>query len=352
MDIIIGIMAFVVMLSVIVTVHEFGHLIAAKKFGVFCGEFSIGMGPLIYHFQGKETQYSLRALPIGGFVSMAGEEDDTKKEIEVPFERTINGIRWWQRIIVMLAGIIMNIVLAWIVFVLIFMVTGTRVDNSSTTISSVEFGSPAQKAGFQEGDEILSLTYENGKKVTIDSSSDLRTEINLDPQTFIFEINRNGKIIKLSATPIFDEKSESYLLGVSTESTLKDISKWEAVQYGTMKTIDNSTLIFKSLGKLLQGKNLDQLSGPIGIYNVTQKAFNTNILTYIQLFAIFSLNVGIFNAIPIPILDGGRALIALIERIVGRPINQRFFEIIMYAGMVILVGLMLFATWNDILRLF
>lgn len=352
MDFIVGIIAFVLMLSVIVTVHELGHFITAKKFGVYCGEFSIGMGPVIYKHQGKETQFSIRALPIGGFVSMAGEEDDTKKDVDVPFERTINGITPGRKIIVMLAGIFMNIVLAWVIFVLIFMYTGTATDSTSATLGSVLENSVAEKAGLQEGDVILSLTKENGKVVEIDSYSDLRTEINLDPQTFIFNVQRGDEKLDITITPEFNEEENAYMIGVGASVTVKKIEWYESFQYGTEKTIENSTLIFRSLGTLLQGKNLDQLSGPVGIFNVTQKAFNDNILTYIQLFAIFSLNIGIFNALPIPILDGGRALITLLEKIIGRPINQKVFEVIMYIGMFALIALMLYATWNDILRLF
>lgn len=352
MDLIVGILAFVVMLSVIVTVHELGHFITAKKFGVFCGEFSIGMGPVIYKRQGKETQFSIRALPIGGFVSMAGEEDDTKKDIDVPFERTINGISAGRKIIVMLAGIFMNIVLAWVIFVLIFMFTGTAIDSSSTVLGTVYKDSVAEKAGFKEGDIVKSITTEDGKVIEINSNSDLRTEINLDPQTFVFTVQRGEEIIDIKATPEFNEEERTYMLGVGMSSAVKKIQWYESFQYGTEKTIENSTLIFRSLGTLFQGKNLDQLSGPVGIFDVTQKAFNDNFLTYIQLFAIFSLNIGIFNALPIPILDGGRALITVIEKIIGRPINQKFFEFIMYAGMIALIALVLYATWNDVLRLF
>lgn len=352
MNLIIGIISFAVMLSVIVTVHELGHFIAAKKFGVYCGEFSIGMGPVLYKRQGKETQFSIRAFPIGGFVSMAGEEDDTKKEVDVPFERTINGIKPWKRVIVMLAGIFMNILLAWLIFIGIFMFSGSVPDDTTATIGDVVKDGVAYQAGFQEGDLITSLTTESGKTIKIDSFDDLRTEINLDPQTFIFHVKRGDETLDLKAKPKYDEESRTYLLGIGQSVVYKQIAWYESFQYGTEKMIDNSTLIFRSVGKIFQGKNLDQLSGPLGIYEVTQKAFSDNFLTYIQLFAIFSLNIGIFNALPIPILDGGRVIIVAIEKIIGRPINQKVIETIMYIGMIALIALMVYATWNDILRLF
>ena len=352
MSIIIGIISFALMLSVIVTVHELGHFIAAKKFGVYCGEFSIGMGPVLFKRQGKETQFSIRAFPIGGFVSMAGEEDDTKKDVDVPFERTINGIKPWKRIVVMLAGIFMNIVLAWVIFVGIFMFSGTVPDDTTATIGDVVKNGVAYKAGFKEGDLITSITTEKGKTITIDSFDALRTEINLDPQTYVFDVKRGDETLSLTATPKYDKETRTYLLGIGQTVVYKPITWYESFQYGTEKMVDNSTLIFRSVGKLFQGKNLDQLSGPLGIYEVTQKAFSDNFLTYIQLFAIFSLNIGIFNALPIPILDGGRVIIVLIEKMIGRSINQKFLETIMYVGMFALVALMIYATWNDLLRMF
>lgn len=352
MDILIGLIAFVVILSVIVTVHELGHFLAAKYFGVFCGEFSIGMGPVLFKKQGKETQYSIRALPLGGFVSMAGEEDDTKKEIEVPFERTINGIKTWKKIIIMMAGIIMNIILAWIIFVGVAMYQGVTVDTSEPVLTSIVPDSPAQKAGIQDNDRVVSIEKENGKVVMIDSYEQIREEINLDPQTFIFTIERDGKMLEKTITPKYNEENRSYMIGVSAAITYRDIEWYEAFSIGTQDMIDNSTLIFKSLGKLVQGKNLEQLSGPLGIYEITAEAFHTDLLVYIQLFAILSLNVGIFNAIPIPILDGGRVVIALFEKLIGRSINEKVLNGVMYIGMFLLLGLMVYATWNDILRLF
>ncbi len=352
MSLIIGIVSFAIMLSVIVTVHELGHYIAAKKFGVYCGEFSIGMGPVIYKRQGKETQFSIRAFPVGGFVSMAGEEDDTKKDVDVPFERTINGIKPWKRVVVMLGGIFMNIVLAWVIFVGIFMFTGSVPDDTTATIGAIVKDGVAYDAGFKEGDLITSITTESGKTIKIDSFDALRTEINLDPQTFEFHVKRQDEDLVLRAKPAYDENSRTYLLGIGQTVVEKPIAWYQSFQYGTEKMIDNSTLIFRSVGKLFQGKNLDQLSGPLGIYEVTQKAFSDNLLTYIQLFAIFSLNIGIFNALPIPILDGGRVLIVIIEKLLGRSINQKFLETIMYIGMIALIGLMVYATWNDILRMF
>lgn len=341
---------FVIIISVIVFVHEFGHFITAKYFGVYCGEFSIGMGPLLWKKQGKETQYSIRAIPIGGYVSMAGEADDTKKDVEVPFERTILGIKPWQRIIVMLAGIFMNVVLAWVIFVGLNMATGTVAVNEQPVLYEVVENSPAEKAGFKAGDIVLSITYENGKVVELESVSQLSEEISLYHDTCIYKVERDGEILDIKATP---EKQEdgSYVLGVALSRRYREIKWYESFYYGTKDMVDSSTLIIKSLSTLFVGKNWDQVSGPVGIVNMVGQTTSQGFLSFFNLMAILSLNIGIFNAIPIPALDGGRALITCFEMITGKTVNEKWLERLILGGLVLLLGVMLFATFNDVIKL-
>lgn len=352
MDFIIGLIVFSILIGVVVTIHELGHFLVAKHFNVFCGEFAIGMGPVLAKKQFGETLYTLRALPLGGFVSMAGESDDTMKDIEVPHERTINGLKTWQKICVMSAGIIMNILLAWAIFIGLTMYQGKVIEKQVPIFDTIVEGSVADKAGFKAGDRVLSITNEDGKKIILEDIDDFRTEINLDPQTWVFEVERDDSILNIEATPELDEENNVYLMGVTSKAVYKDIKWYESFRYGTDAMIDNSTLLFRSLGQLFQGKNLDQLSGPIGIYKVTKKAFDIDFTVYIELFAIFSLNLGVMNAIPIPALDGGRVVISLIEKIIGRPLNEKVMNGLIMVGFMMLIGLMLFATWNDILKMF
>lgn len=352
MDFIVGLIVFSILIGVVVTVHELGHFIVAKHFNVFCGEFAIGMGPIIYKKQKNETLYTVRALPLGGFVSMAGESDDTMKSVEVPHERTVNGLKTWQKICVMSAGIVMNILLAWLIFIGLTMYQGKVIDNKIPVFDTIVENSVADKAGFEEGDIVVSLTGEDGKKIKLEGFNDFRTEINLNPQTWIFEVKRGDEYLNLTATPEFDRENNVYLMGVTSKAEFKDIKWYEAFRYGTESMIDNSTLLFRSLGQLIQGKNLDQLSGPIGIYKVTKKAFDIDLTVYIELFAVFSLNLGVMNAIPIPALDGGRVVISLIEKAIGRPLSEKVMNGLIMVGFIMLMGLMLFATWNDISKLF
>ena len=344
------ILPFVIIISVIVFVHEFGHFITAKHFGVFCGEFSIGMGPLLWSKQGKETQYSIRAIPIGGYVSMAGEADDTKKDVDVPFERTILGIAPWKRIVVMLAGIFMNIILAWIIFIGLSMATGVAPVNEQPVFAKIVENSAAEKAGFEAGDIIVSLKYEDGRIVELESVSQLTEEIALYHDTCVYTVNRDGKLLDITATP---EKQEdgTYILGVSIATNYREIKWYESFYYGTMDMLDSSTLIVKSLSTLFVGKNWDQVSGPVGIVSMVGETVSNGFLSFMNLMAVLSLNIGIFNAIPIPALDGGRAVITFVEMVSGKTVSEKMLEKLIVAGFILLLGVMLFATLNDVLKL-
>lgn len=345
---------FVLILSVIIIIHELGHLIAAKHFGVYCKEFSIGMGPMIYQKQVGETAWSIRALPIGGYVAMAGEtlEDDGEDEEDIPFERTINGIKPWKQIIVMAAGAIMNILLAWVIFVGITAYQGQIAIPGSPVITSFVENSPAEKAGFKVNDEIIKV--QNGThSETVDEFDDVVEFINYFPGETTFTVLRDGKEVEVKMTPVLDEEENIYKMGVYHDNyDVKKINLLESIPYGTQKMVDSVSTILNSLGKLVQGIGLKNLSGPVGIFKMTDQITQTGFLTTMAFVGLLSVNVGIFNLLPIPILDGGRIFITLIEMLIGRKLSERVQNVIMTIGLVAIVALMLFATWNDITRLF
>lgn len=348
MDNILSVIYFILILSVIVVVHELGHLIAAKKFNVYCKEFSIGMGPVIWQKQKKETAWSIRLLPIGGFVAMAGEdgEDD-----DIPYERTLNGIKTWKQIIIMAAGAFMNIILAWIIFIGITAYQGAISVPAEPIIQNVASGLAAEKAGFQVGDKIIHI--KNSKaELTPKTSDDIVSFIQYYPLDSTFTVLRDGKTLTLTMTPTYDEEHQIHILGVQYVSDgIKEISFLEAIPYGTQKMLSSITMIFDALSKLIKGIGLNTLSGPVGIYQATAQITQTNLISVFAFVALLSVNVGVMNLIPIPILDGGRIFIILIESIIGRKLNEKIQTLIMMAGLILIVGLMLFATWNDIVRL-
>lgn len=352
-SLIIGGIAFVLMLSVLVFIHELGHFVCAKHYGVFCGEFSIGMGPVLFKKQVGETQYSIRLLPIGGFVSMAGEEDDTKKEADVPFERTLPGIKPYQQIVVMLAGVVMNFILAFVIFLGISMYQGYNIESGLPYISSVVEDSIAENAGFQADDYILSMTgIDDQVEREVSSFDDIVTNVNLYPQEFVYTVERDEELVYISAQAQMDEDTSTYILGITSQNVVTEIAWYESFGCALDDVADASTLIFQTLGTLLQGNNFENLSGPVGIYQMAGEALSTSWLTYLSLCAILSINLGILNALPLPVLDGGRVVIVLIEWITKRKVNEKILTAVMGISMFLLLGLMVYASLNDILRLF
>ena len=346
---------FILILGVIILVHEFGHLIAAKKFGVYCKEFSIGMGPKVWQKQKGETAWSIRALPIGGFVAMAGEDSaEEDEDLQIPYERTLNGIKPWKQVIVMAAGAIMNILLAWAIFIGITAYQGSVPQLPEPIVSAVVENSAAQEAGFQVGDEILSLiNIEKDETLVPESTQDILEFLQFYPGEITYTVLRDGKEIQLTGTARYNKEESLYLLGIQYDKPApKEITMLEAIPYGTMRMIDSVKGIMTSLGKLVQGIGLNSLSGPVGIFQITAETTQDGLLSTLSLVALLSVNVGIFNLIPIPILDGGRIFIILIECLIGKKLSEKVQTGIMLAGLVFIIAIMLLATWNDIVRLF
>lgn len=350
-----GIVAFLFLLSVIIVIHELGHLLVAKHFGVYCHEFSLGMGPLLYQKKGKETRYSIRAIPFGGYVMMAGEEDGSQDEStewlsEVPEDRKLSNKKTYQKILVMLAGIFMNVVLAWVIFVGISMAKGYVTEDPKPIVYEIVENSPAQKAGLHVDDEIIKA--ESGSESIVpETNYDLVKFVQLNHDELTLTVKRGDETFETTITPEYDKESQGYLLGYYVVSYAKEIPWYQSFIEGTKDLISSTAEIYSSFGLLLSGKALDQLSGPVGIATVTAKTAEMGLTSYLSLMGLISLNIGIFNLIPIPALDGGRVLILLLEKIFRRKINAKIIENVIVVSFVLLIGLMLFATYNDILRL-
>ena len=354
MSTILNIIYFVLILGVIVLVHELGHLIAAKKFGVYCKEFSIGMGPVLWKKQGAETQWSIRALPLGGFVAMVGENEDDEDDakLDVPYERTLPGIAKWKQVIVMAAGAFMNIMLAWALFIGVTAAQGAVAVESQAIIEKLEPNGVAEQAGFMPGDKIIKMETADHQE-TISVKSDVTMFLQFYPGETTFVVERNGEEVRIVCEPTYSEENQAYLMGVYFPTNeLKEISLFEAIPYGTQRLVDSAFDIFDSLGKIVTGVGLNQLSGPVGIFEITSEVTQTGWISTLALVALLSINVGIFNLIPIPNLDGGRILILLIEAIIGRKLNENLQTTIMMIGLLLILGIMVFATWNDITRIF
>lgn len=350
-----GIIYFILVLSVIIVIHELGHLLAAKAFGVYCYEFSLGMGPKLFSIQGKETKYTLRLIPIGGYVAMAGEQEDDMElypNIDVPRNRSIKGIAHWKRIIVMIAGVVMNFFLCWIIVSGILLNNGAYAISPKPIVDSVVADSPAEIAGIESGDIIKKVVFDDGTVIKPKEFSDLTVFTQMYSGKMTYTIDRNGELMDFEVQGVPNDMG-LYIVGIGAPtSEVVKINLLNAGQYSFDYMVSMTQDIFKSLSRLVQGNGLDQLSGPVGIYQVTAQQASQGLPNLLLLIALLSLNVGIFNLLPLPVLDGGRILLVLVEIVIGKPLNKKFEIGIMTASMVLLFGLMIFATWQDILRIF
>lgn len=368
MNFLIGLLAFFLMLSLIIMIHEAGHFMAARAFGVYCHEFSFGFGPVLWQKQGKNTLFSIRAFPIGGYVSMAGETDypdqssdhsDEENEEEndfwlskVPEDEKLNNKPIWQQVIVMVAGVAMNFLLALVLMVGIIQAQGAVAVPAQPVIYEVLDNTPAAKAGLAGGDRILKITASDGTTLEPTTQNELSQFIQFNPGLSTLEVLRGDETFTTTIQPELDEESQSYLMGYTTQNQVRKVNFFEAIQEGMNRLKDTVVLIFDSFAQLFKGKGVDSLSGPVGIYKVTDRVVSYGLLPYLSLCAMISLNIGIFNLLPIPALDGGRVLILLLEGIFKRKVPVRIVEGIILVSFVALFGLMIFSTYNDIVRFF
>ncbi|MDO4197669.1 MAG: RIP metalloprotease RseP [Erysipelotrichaceae bacterium] len=362
MSTIINILLLILMMGLIIAIHEFGHLVAAKIFNVYVSEYSIGMGPLICFKQYGETKYSLRAFPLGGFCAIAGDNDnDLEPSVDttnIPYERTLKGISPIKKIVVMLAGIFMNFILAWVIFSMVILSNGYYATSSKPQIEAVVENSPAEAAGIMAGDIVEKAELPNGLSITPDTYSELVSFLSAydGNGAWKFRIDRDGTKVDIEVTPEFNIEEDRYLVGISFSNAgteLVEMNIFNCFYYSLdyMKMLVK--LMISSIVSMFTGRlGIDNLSGPVGIYSTVAETVNLGFVYYIQLIAIISMNIGIMNALPLPIFDGGRVVITLFEVIIGKPISKKLESVIMTASMVLLILLMIVVTYNDIGKVF
>lgn len=346
---------FLLLLSVIITIHEAGHLMAAKKFNVYCYEFSFGMGPLLWHRKTKETQYSIRAIPIGGYVSMAGETDGDEMyaDVEVPPERRLINRPWWQRIIILLAGVTMNFLLAWVIFSMIYLWQGAFAESPPAVVGGVRADSPAELAGFEAGDVILEISKQDGSSVKPKTFMDMQTFYMDDTDVVTYTVQRGEETLQLTVTPQYSEQDQTYLIGITSgDVVVKEVNFLNCWYYGAREMKDITVLMLRTIRNLFRGIGLNQLSGPVGIYQATETYAALGLASLLFLMAQLSLNIGIFNLLPLPVLDGGQVVITLAEVISGKTLSEKFKTGMFLVCWIALISLMLFVTWNDIAKIF
>lgn len=346
MHYIITLLLFIIILGIIVFVHEFGHFIWAKKFGVHIYEFSIGMGPIIKRVKGKDgIDYNIRALPIGGFVSMAGEvyEDDKK----VAKKKCLCNKPVWQRVIVMAAGVINNFILAIIVLFIASLIWGSH---TMEPVIKVLDNYPMQAAGLKDGDKILSI---NNHKVNTWDEALTYLAFKNDKGYYDFKIEHEDKTIKdYRIVPVKEdvngEERTMFGMQIHQEETNGIFNK---IKYTFQKFASIISSMIITLGGLFTGRiSLNALSGPVGIYSAVGQSLSFDYL--LSLLALLSINVGVINILPFPAFDGGRIFFLIIEKIKGSPVNQKFENWCHIIGFILLMILIVYITIQDIIRLF
>lgn len=406
---------FIIVFGIIVVVHEYGHLFFAKRAGILVREFSIGMGPKIFAHQAKDgTFYSIRILPLGGYVRMAGWGDDTTeikkgtpaslmivenhvvkinlsdrvtlensvpmlvteydfeealfiegevfgetKRYSVDHDATIietdgtelriapRDVQYQSasvlgKILTNFAGPLNNFILGIIAFIIITFMQG-GVPSNTNQIGQVQSDTPAYSAGLQPKDKIQAVNGEktgNWEEVVRRISANDGSEIKLD-------IERDGVAKTLELKP---EKIDGrYRIGITQTIKTGFLDKLTG---GFTQAANATTLIFKALGNLIAQPSLDKLGGPVAIYDLSGQAAREGLLSVIALLAMLSINLGIVNLIPIPVLDGGKIVLNIVEALRGKPLSQEKEGILTLVGLVFMVVLMIAVTWNDILRAF
>ena len=349
MNFILTLVILIVILGVIVFVHEFGHFLAAKKNNVHVYEFAIGMGPKIFSFKRKNdpTLYTLRLLPLGGFNALASTSEGAvdAKEDEILENKSI-----WQRFVVLFMGIIFNFILAIVLLFFNGVIYGSPV--TDPYVGKVQVDSPAYKGGLMTDDLILKI---NGKSVSSFDDVLLETKFGETKSVYEFTVVRDGEELTLNIKPNItkdEDGNDVREFGFGTSAKRKK-GFVNAVKYAFTSTYKNSLSAFKILGKLLTGKiGADNLSGPIGVFSVIDNIKSSGMESLIYLTAYLSINVAIINFIPIPVFDGGRILLLLIEKIKGKKLNPKVETTINNIGAILLIALMLYVTLNDILKIF
>jgi regulator of sigma E protease len=369
-------LAPILVFGLVVFVHELGHFIAAKIFGVYAPRFSIGFGPAIAKWRAGETEYRIGILPLGGYVRMASRLDESTAGLEggtetakdgeyqdpnamVPFgPKPVPEDRWFEskplaaRLVIMLAGVTMNLVLGWVINVAL---AKSYLHDPTTRVEQVMAGKPASAGGMQPGDSVLAV---NGRQV-----SEWKQVVDMvgasSGKPVTFSVLRGSAPVTLTVTPAADtvldpETGETVVagrIGVAAAQDTRSVPWGKAVAEGSRQTEAMATLVFTSLQKIAtRQSSVSELGGPIAIAQSSVQAARAGTQVLFYLIALLSVNLAVFNLLPVPILDGGQIVVQIVEAIRGRPLSDRARENVARIGLALILLLFLTVTFNDLKR--
>lgn len=351
MNTLVNIIIALLVFGAIIFFHEFGHFLFAKLNGIYVNEFAVGMGPTLFSFQRKETKYCLKAIPMGGYCMMMGEDEDVEDE------HSFSQKSVWARISVAIAGPVFNFILALILSLILIGVCGYDI----ASISGFSETSPARESGLQVGDVITSY---NGHKIYNFREVMVYNQLNQNGKDITLEVNRDGKTIKTVFTPELTDNG--YVMGIFSGAREKG-NVFQTIKYSALELRYYIKTTYLSLEYLISGKlGLNSMSGPVGIVSMMSDTINEAkesaqgnageavlnvVLNIINFCIMLSANLGIMNMLPLPALDGGRTLLLLVEAFFKKKMSANKEALINTIGLFMLIGLMFVVMIQDIMKL-
>ncbi|MCX7641491.1 MAG: M50 family metallopeptidase [Elusimicrobiales bacterium] len=330
--------------GIIVFIHEFGHFVLCKILKVHVEEFSFGFGKPLYQKIKLGTLYSIRIIPLGGYVKPKGEDiTEYKGETDEYFSK-----KWYERIMIVLAGPIMNYLLSFVIFWGVIYMVGKPLPSSSTIIGDLAEGFPAHLAGMRQGDKIVAIDnvkVETWKDMMVLISSKIEKEIKV-------EYERDGKRYTVSVKTKKDPTADRGIIGIVPQTDYEKVGFFTAAKMSYEQIVYWTSITVKTLARSIYRREKPDVAGPIGIIQIVSKAAHSDFADFMFLVGLISIAVGFFNLLPLPLLDGGHFIIYLFEGVFRKKITPTLMKYVSSLGILILVGILIFATYSDVTRIY
>jgi regulator of sigma E protease len=352
-NVVYSIAAAVIGLGLLIVFHEFGHFLLAKLSGVGVLTFSVGFGPKLWVMKKGETEYAISAFPLGGYVKMVGEDPDEEVQ-QAEIEKSFAHKSLLKRIAIVVAGPGFNLLLAVFLFMVVFTFYGVPV--MSTQVSGVEKGSPAERAGIAKGDRILAIDgdavkewEELSKKIKGSGGRALNLQIRRGEETKSITVQPTQK----EGRNIFGERKDDWIIGIGSQVSIEKGNPGLAVVKAVYQTYDYAKLTLTAFYKMLLGDvSPRNIGGPILIAQMAGQQAQEGLGSFLAFLAVLSINLGVLNLLPVPVLDGGHLLFFLVEAVTRKPVAVKYREVAQQVGICLLALLMVYAFYNDIVRFF